>query len=129
MFFPLLSGERHATRAVDAAVGLLRAVGHADSGGPWLPIGAGVHTGPAWVGAVGEGPTTALTALGDTVNTTARLAAEAGPGEILVSADAAGAAGLDATLERRSLSLKGKEAPIDVVSLTTGSAVPASRAE
>ena len=129
MFFPLLSGEQHTARAVDAALALLGAVGHSDPHGPWLPIGAGVHTGPAWVGAVGEGPTTALTALGDTVNTTARLAAAAGPGEILVSADAATAAGLDPTLERRSLSLKGRESPIDVVSLTTGSAVPASRAE
>ena len=47
----------------------------------------------------------------------ARLAAAAGPGEILVSADAASASDLDPSLERRSLELKGKELPTDVVSV------------
>ena len=100
MYIPLLSGERHAERAVATARALLRATGHTDAKGPWLPLGAGVHTGPAWVGAVGNGPRTDLTALGDTVNTTARLASVAGAGEILVSATAA-AADLDPGLERR----------------------------
>ena len=81
MFFPLLSGERHAARAVDAARALLTATGHSDPAGPWVPLGAGVHTGPAWVGAVGDDAHTELTALGDTVNTTARLAAAAAAGE------------------------------------------------
>ena len=119
MFFPLLSGERHATRAVDAARTLLDATGHADPEGPWVPLGAGVHTGGTWVGAVGAAEThTALTALGDTVNTTARLAALAAPGEILVTADAAAAAGLDASLERKALELKGKRDVTEVVSLS-----------
>ena len=90
-----------AERAVATARALLRATGHTDAKGPWLPLGAGVHTGPAWVGAVGNGPRTDLTALGDTVNTTARLASVAGAGEILVSATAA-AADLDPGLERRA---------------------------
>jgi adenylate cyclase len=120
MFFPLLSGERHAARAVEAAQGLLRATGHEDEAGPWAPVGAGVHTGTAWVGAVGEDPHTVLTALGDTVNTTARLAAAAGAGEILVTADAATAAGLDAGLDRQSLDLKGKRMPTEVVRLAVG---------
>ena len=115
MYFPLLSGERHAERAVATARALLRATGHADAAGPWLPLGAGVHTGPAWVGAVGDGPRTELTALGDTVNTTARLASVAGAGEVLVSATAAAAAGLDPGLERRSLDLKGKANPTEAV--------------
>ena len=72
-----------------------------------------MHTGPAWVGAVGNGPRTDLTALGDTVNTTARLASVAGAGEILVSATAAAAAELDPGLERRSLDLKGKANPTE----------------
>src|SRR4029079_17829356 len=66
MYFPLLSGERHAERAVATARALLRATGHTEAAGPWLPLGAGVHTGPAWVGAVGDGLRTELTALGDT---------------------------------------------------------------
>ena len=115
MFVPLLAGERHAARAVDAARALLVATGHPAA--PWVPIGAGVHTGLAWIGAVGEGAHTEITALGDGVNTTARLASVAQAGEILVTDSAAGAAGLDPALERRSLELKGKESPTDVVVL------------
>jgi adenylate cyclase len=116
-FFPLLSGEQHAAHAVDAARALLEVTGHRDPSGPWVPVGAGVHRGNAWVGAIGNDAHTELTAVGDTVNTTARLAAAAATGEILVSVEAATAAGLDPDLERRSLELKGKRAPTDVVSL------------
>jgi adenylate cyclase len=115
MFFPLLTGDRHAARAIEAARGLLIATGHPAA--PWVPIGAGVHTGRAWVGAVGEGVHTEITALGDAVNTTARLASVAPAGEILVTTAAADAAGLDGTLERRSLELKGKERATEVMVL------------
>ena len=125
MFFPLLSGVRHCERAIDTAKALLHATGHADAAGPWLPLGAGVHTGIAWVGAVGEGPRVELTALGDTVNTTARLASAAGVGEVLVSAAAAAATGLDPALERRSLELKGKAKATDVVVLRVATPVRA----
>jgi len=120
MYFPLLSGERHAERAVATAKALLEATGHRGPDRPWLPLGAGVHTGPAWVGAVGEGPRTDLTALGDTVNTTARLASVAGAGEVLVSATAAAAAELDPSLERRSLDLKGKANPTEAFVVRVG---------
>ncbi len=113
MFVPLLAGERHAARAIEAARELLVATGHPAA--PWVPIGAGVHTGRAWVGAVGEGAHTEITALGDAVNTTARLASVAQAGEVLVTVSAADAAGLDHALERRSLELRGKESPTDVV--------------
>jgi adenylate cyclase len=117
-FLPALAGERHAARGVDAALALLRATGHAEAGGPWLPLGAGVHTGLAWIGTVGAGTRTEFTALGDTVNTTSRLASAAAAGEIIVSAYSATAAGLDPTLERNQLDLKGKEAATEVVTLT-----------
>lgn len=117
LFPPLLSGERHAARAVEAAKALLRATGHADEGGPWVPVGAGVHTGRAWFGVVGEGSHVEITVVGDTVNVTARLAAAAAAGEVLVSVLAAEKAGLDPTLEHRSLELKGKQQPTEVVSL------------
>ncbi len=123
-FFPLLSGERHTTRAVDAARAILRATGHDQPDGPWVPVGVGVHAGPAWFGAVGEGTHIELTALGDTVNTAARLGGAAAAGEVLVSANAAAAAGLDggpdAGLERRSLELKGKAQTVEAVSLRVG---------
>jgi adenylate cyclase len=117
MFYPLLSGTRHAAQAVEAARALLVATGHSDPGGPWVPLGAGVHRGLAWVGAVGDEAHTELTALGDTVNTTARLASVARAGEILVSSATAEAAGLDGGLERRVLELKGKELGTEVVVL------------
>jgi adenylate cyclase len=125
MYFPLLSGERHAAQAIDTAKALMRATGHEDAAGPWLPLGAGVHTGPAWVGAVGDGPRVELTALGDTVNTAARIAAAAGIGEILVSAAAAAVSDQDAGLERRSLALKGKAGATEVVVLRVEAPVPA----
>ncbi len=120
MFFPLMTGERHAAQAVDAALDLLRATGHEDPDGPWAPVGAGVHTGMAWVGAIGEGSSTELTAIGDNVNIAARLASTARRGEVLVSVASASAAGLDAALPRRSLELKGKQLVTEVVSLTVG---------
>lgn len=115
--FPPIYGAGHAANAVATARDLMRVTGHADPGGPWVPLGAGVHTGRMWFGAVGEGTHVEITVVGDTVNTTARLASEATTGEIIVSTDAASAAGLDPTLERRSLALKGKELATEVVSL------------
>jgi adenylate cyclase len=117
VFPPLLSAEQHPARAVETALALLRATGHADPAGPWVPLGAGVHTGRAWFGAVGEGAHVELTVVGDAVNVAARLASQAATGEIVVSVDAAEAAGLDPSLERRLLELKGKEQPTEVVTL------------
>ncbi|HEX5823279.1 MAG TPA: adenylate/guanylate cyclase domain-containing protein [Candidatus Limnocylindrales bacterium] len=118
IFFPLFSSDRHAIGGVGAAMDLLRATGHADPDGPWVPVGAGVHTATTWFGAVGEGSHVELTALGDAVNVAARLASNAAAGEILVTSDAAAAAGLDPALVRRSLDLKGKSVATEVVSLT-----------
>jgi adenylate cyclase len=93
IFFPLLTGDRHPAQAIEAARALLRATGHAEPDGPWVPLGAGVHTGRAWFGAVGQGSHIELTAVGDVVNTAARLASMAAAGEILVTAEAASAGG------------------------------------
>jgi adenylate cyclase len=119
-FYPLLAGERHAALGVECARALLLATGHDDPSGPWVPVGAGVHTGPVWMGAIGEGTHIELTAVGDAVNITARLASAAAAGEVLVTVDAAAAAGLDPSLERRRLELKGKQVPTEVVSLRVG---------
>ncbi len=103
-------GPDHARKAVEAAGDLLRAT--ADL----VPVGAGVHTGVAYVGSVGSDSTVAdFTALGDPVNVTARLASLAGAGEALISEAAYTASASDlGDLERRELSLKGKEAPFAV---------------
>jgi adenylate cyclase len=120
-FTPAFAGQEHAAAAVHAARAILDGTGHGAATEPWVPVGAGVHTGVAFVGAVGEGAVLDFTALGDAVNTTARLASAAGAGEILVSRAAATAAGIaDEGLEQRHLELRGRGAPIDVLVLHAG---------
>lgn len=118
IFVPAMATDAHAKRAVAAAVALMQRTLHARVGDRSIPIGAGVSTGTAYVGSIGTGTDTELTAMGDLVNTTARLASAAAAGEILVTAAAATAAGLSGSLERRSLQLKGKSAPTEVAVLT-----------
>lgn len=115
-FFPGTSGPDYTTAAVQASIELLQATGNVQGSEPWAPIGIGVHKGIAYFGVVGKKDGVMdLTALGDSVNTTARLASQAGPGEILVSEDAYQAAGLAlGELEERCLELKGKSEPIAV---------------
>jgi adenylate cyclase len=118
IFVPAFTGGLHAQRAVEAGLDLLRATGN-DRPSPWIPIGIGVNTGMAYVGAVGTAEHVEFTALGDAVNVTARLASAAGSGELLVTNAAAAAAGLSLSgLERRQLDLRGKTAVTDVVVLT-----------
>jgi class 3 adenylate cyclase len=54
--------------------------------------------------------------LGDVVNTTARLASAASAGEVIVSVAGAEAAGADG-LERRTVEIRGRAAPVEVVVL------------
>jgi adenylate cyclase len=115
IFLPSMAGPGHAQHAIEAAEALLRATGHDDAKGPWVPVGAGVNTGVAFVGSIGEGMDADMTALGDVVNTTARLASAAAAGEILVTDGAMASAGMSSDrLERRSLALKGKTEATDV---------------
>lgn len=118
LFIPGFAGEDHASRAVGAARELLRETGN-DGADPWVPIGAGVHTGVAFVGSVGEGDDCDFTAVGDAVNTAARLASSAGSGEILVSTAALTASGLDSSgLETRTLTLRGRDEVVEAVVAT-----------
>ena len=117
IFYPALSGERHVARAIDAARELLIATGHKSADGPWVTVGAGINSGVIWFGAIGEPPHVELTALGDPVNTAARLASAAAGGEILITADAARLADLPSDLPHARLDLKGKEHGVEVVSI------------
>jgi adenylate cyclase len=118
LFFGGVTGPAHAAAAIAAAVEMIERAGRPDAtpGGP-IPVGAAVHSGIAYVGTTGpEGAVDDFTALGDPVNATARLASAAAAGEILVSTAAAEAAGRDTTsLERRTLDLRGRQEPIEVV--------------
>ena len=117
IFVPALTGDAHAARAIAAARAILVATGHTSQSEPWLPVGIGINTGTAFVGAVGEGSHTELTALGDSVNVAARLSSAAGAGEILVTLAAASAGAISGDAERRELALKGKSGPTDVLVL------------
>jgi class 3 adenylate cyclase len=120
LFVPVFTqGVPPAMAAVYAGHRLLEATGHGTSAAPWLPLGIGVHAGPAFVGVMGtEGGQLDFTGVGDTVNIAARLGSVAQDGELLVSEAAASRARLATTgLERRSLDLKGREEPVDVVVL------------
>jgi adenylate cyclase len=100
-----------------AARELLLATGHADKEGPWLPIGIGVHTGIVYVGTVsgGEDTVSDITALGDNVNITARLASMAAPGEALISEAAYTTGGAPfGGLEPRELDVRGRSEPVSV---------------
>lgn len=79
-----LQSRDHPKRAVQAALQILSGVkrlAHDEH----LHVGAGIATGEAFVGNVGEGPVTDYTVLGDTVNIAARLQAVAASGEILIT--------------------------------------------
>jgi adenylate cyclase len=113
LFIPGFAGSDHAGDAIAAARALLEETGN-DGPDPWIPVGAGVHTGKSFVGSFGEGDARDFTALGDTPNTAARLTELAGKGEILISAETALAANLKTTgLERRTLALRGREKRVD----------------
>ena len=117
-FIPFMAGERHAERAVEAARALFRGVGYGTEAGPWLPLGAGIHTGTSFIGFVSRGLDSEFTALGNTINLAAHLAAQAKAGEILIT-DAV-RAGLEADgLERRHVSLKGHELDAYAITLAT----------
>lgn len=119
LFIPGMTGSDHASLAVRAAEQMVRRSAHLRPDGTGLPIGVGVHTGVAYVGLVGRlGSELQFTALGDAVNTTARLAAVAGPGEILVSSATVSAAGMAFEgREVRTLALKGRTEPVDALVL------------
>jgi adenylate cyclase len=111
LFIPGYAGKDHAHKAVEAGKVLLRVTGHGTPKGPWVPVGVGIHTGIAWVGSIAgaSGSASDFTALGDNVNIAARLASNAGVGEILISEATYKKAQIDdVELEIRNLRLKGK---------------------
>jgi adenylate cyclase len=125
LFLPFLAGPDHAGRAVDAARALLVAAGYGSAEGPWLPLGAGVHTGSAFVGMVGAHDSRDFTALGDPMNIAAHLASQAGAGEILVTQPLVDRmpALVGMNIEQRHVSLKGYQ--VDAFALQSPAAEPA----
>jgi len=115
LFVPVFSGAGHAASGIAAARGIVTGVRDRKRGA-WAPVGVGIATGVGYVGVVSttEQPDD-FTALGDVVNTAARLGSAAAAGEILVTRAASDAAGVMGTIRR--LEVKGKSEPVDVISI------------
>ena len=104
--------------AVAAAIDLTERARASSTSRVAIPVGTAIHTGEAFVGATGLGTTVDFIALGDAVNITARLASAAAAGEVIVSVVTAEAAGMTTDqLERRTVAIRGRTEPIEVVVL------------
>ncbi|MBR3722393.1 MAG: adenylate/guanylate cyclase domain-containing protein [Selenomonadaceae bacterium] len=86
-----------------------------------LTFGIGIHWGEAVVGNIGSSYRMDYTAIGDTVNTAARLEANAGGGEIYISREVANILGDSAKTETLStpIKLKGKGDSVEVLKLVS----------
>lgn len=114
-YLPSFAGADFVRKSIDAAREVMEVTGHSRTDGPWVPAGAGIHTGSAYFGAVSTTDgLVELTALGDAVNTASRLASRASAGEIIISESTFHKAGIGAeNLDQRTLELKGKSEPMD----------------
>jgi adenylate cyclase len=111
LFFPNI-GPDYRARAVLSAVELLRRLGYRDGVPGVIPVGVGVNAGPAFCGRIGTGDVHDFTALGDTINTGARLQGLAQPGEIVIPEELYGS--VQAAFpgaEARTLTIRGREVP------------------
>jgi adenylate cyclase len=119
LFIPLLIREDPIAKMVAAGVDLLEELG---SLALPLPVGAGADFGRAFVGNVGEEDVKDFTALGDVVNTAARLQAAAETGQLVVSERVYEAVQERFPNARRvDLELKGKATPVPARIIATRS--------
>ena len=105
------AGKDYVARTVSSAQKIVKTMQ-----GQNIPVGVGVHTGVAYFGAMGEeNGLINISAIGDEVNTAARLASKAATGEIIISEAALAQTDVDASkLESRTLELKGISEPMTV---------------
>jgi len=119
LFIPVIAGENHRQRAIEAGRSVIRAVEESDLPRQGVRAGAGVQSGTTFVGVLGSGDKLDFSALGDVVNTASRLGGLAGAGELLVAADAWRAAHLSlAGVETRLLPIAGRVEHLETVALS-----------
>ncbi len=96
-----------------------------------LRIGIGIHAGPIIIGEMGYGGASAITAIGDAVNTASRLeelTKDYGC-ELVVSEDVVLRAGVDlAAFPRREIEIRGKRGMLAVRTLASAAELPAPAA-
>ena len=112
LYLPPLIGANWEDQLIRDASDLLSAVGYGTNEEPWLDLGIGIDVGRAYVGNVGAGDVKDFTALGDVVNTAARLLSAATGGQVVMSErlyDRLGTPPEKATVA--TLDLKGKKDP------------------
>jgi adenylate cyclase len=113
-------------RALQAAVAMQRAIedlnrGWAAAGRPEIGVGIGINYGEVFAGNIGSHRRLEYTVLGDAVNVAARLCAEAGPGEILVTEPLLGVVRNHVETEfLPELALKGKAQVVQVYRVKGG---------
>ncbi len=109
-----IDGEMRAQVAatmLEHARALLTRVGYGSDDGPFVEMGIGLDFGEVFIGNIGDQAVHDFTAIGDVVNTAARLQGHAAGGEALISARLA--VHLDEQLaEPEALALKGKAEPL-----------------
>ena len=94
-----------------------------------LRIGLGIHCGPVIVGEMGYGSATAITAIGDAVNTASRLEAATKDYdcELVVSEETVVRAGFDSSeFSRQEIEIRGKREMLAVITLASAADLPAS---
>lgn len=96
-----------------------------------LRIGIGIHAGPIIIGEMGYGSATAITAIGDAVNTASRLeelTKEYGC-ELVVSEETVLRAGLDlSAFASHEIEIRGKREPLTVRTLASAADLPGPEA-
>ncbi len=105
------AGRHYVSKTIQAAQGIARFMREQN-----IPVGIEVHAGVAYFGAMGSADGLVnISAIGDEVNTAARIASKAAAGEILISEAALSQAEIDTSkLESRQLELKGISEPVPV---------------
>jgi adenylate cyclase len=105
------AGQEYVTRTIHAAQHIARLMQRQN-----IPVGIGVHAGVAYFGAMGSSEGLMdISAIGEEVNTAARLASKAAVGEIIISEVALARTQIDdSNLESRRLELKGISTPVSV---------------
>ena len=108
------AGKDYVARTIRAAQNISRLMQTQN-----IPVGIGVHAGMAFFGAMGSSEGLVdISAIGEEVNTAARLASKAAAGEIILSETALERAHVDSSeLESRKLELKGisEQVPVRVM--------------